>query len=116
MYNEEDHDNLIANLCQDFLLFTCLILFIYKKTESVLFIYKKTVVYKKHTQSRYSYLFGRLLLDNETETFQESQNAFSLAGCPASGLLHVFYHCIIRKVPARALRSIYSPLRCYLSN
>ena len=116
MYNEEDHDNLTENPCQNFLLFTCLILFIYIKTESILFIYKKTVVYKKHMQSRCSHLFGRLLFDNKTEAFQEYQKAFSLVGCPVSGLLRVFYQCVMRKVPARALRSIYSPLGCYLSN
>lgn len=94
---------LIANSPHIFLLFTCLILFTYKKFESILVSYKKTAIYKKDTQSGCLHLSGRLLFDKERETFQ---NVFSLAGYhPASVLLQTFYHCIMRKVPSRALRS-----------
>lgn len=90
VYNEEDHDNLIANPCQNFLHFTCLILLIYKNPESILFSYKKTVVYTQHMQSRYSHLFGRLCcLTTRQKHFRSARKHSVLR----AALLQDYYIC-----------------------
>lgn len=81
MYNEEDNDNLIANSCQNFLHFTCLILL----------TYKKTVVYKKHMQSGYSHLFGRLYCLERQKHFRSARKHSALS----AALLQDYYVCFI---------------------